>query len=205
MEQLDAKQELAFIRKVIAESRVAVADNGLDYIVWGLLVAAGMFTSFIFYLTKLEHILGGWIYLILWLVVMGSGWAFSLVRHLGDRKEPRASTFGGRILKTLWLGCGAAVMIFIFIGAPAHRVDPLPAIAAILGIGFFVSGTLLDFPLMRWSGALWWIASAGMFNIWWNLPHLVFYEPLIFGLLMILLQVVPGLILYRRWSRGGDF
>lgn len=201
MDRICAQEELAFIRKVIADSRAAVADNGLDYIVWGLLVALGMFTSFIFYLTKLERIWGGWIYLILWIAVMGSGWAFSLIRHLTDRKEPRASTLGGRILKSLWLGCGAAIMIFIFIGGPAHRVDPSPAIAAVLGIGFFVSGTLLDFPLMRWSGALWWVASAGMFNIWWHFPQLVFYEPLIFGSLMILRQVIPGIILFRRWKQ----
>lgn len=201
MDKRSAHEELVFIKKIIADSRHAVADNGIDYIVWGLLVSLGMFISFVFYITKMENILGGWIYLILWLAVMGSGWAFSLIRHIGDRRERQVSTFAGKILKTLWLGCGAAIMIFIFIGGPAHRVDPSPAIAAVLGIGFFVSGTLLDFPLMRWSGVLWWVAAAGMFNIWWNFPSLVFYEPLVFGLLMIFLQVIPGIILYRRWKR----
>ncbi len=201
METKTAQEELAFIRKVIADSRAAVADNGLDFIIWGLLVAFGMFANFVFYLTKIERLLGGWIYLVLWIGIMGSGWAFSLIRHLGDENKHRSSTLGGRLLKALWLGCGAAIMIFIFIGGPAHRVDPSPAIAAILGIGFFVSGTLLDFAPMRWSGILWWLASAGMFNIWWNFSHLVFYEPLVFGLLMLGLQVVPGIILYRRWKK----
>lgn len=106
MEQIDAKQELAFIRKVIQDSRRMAVDNGLDYIVWGILVALGMFLSVAIIWFKLEHKLGSWTMLALWILVMGGGWVFSLVRHLRGSATERVRTMSGTILSMLWLACG---------------------------------------------------------------------------------------------------
>ncbi|MRR09136.1 hypothetical protein EG831_03420, partial [bacterium] len=78
MEQIDAQQELAFIRKVIEDSRTTMIDNGYEYIVWGAIVALGMFATYA--LDRLHAsawAAGGWIYLALWIAVMGAGWTFS--------------------------------------------------------------------------------------------------------------------------------
>lgn len=201
MQTMDPQQELAFIRRVIQDSRQALMDNGLDYIVWGLLVSLGMFASIAFDLLKMP----GTAHLILWILVMGGGWVFSLIRHLRERSFERARSVGSSLLGTLWLACGIAIMVLIFIGGPLRQVNPSPAIAAVLGIGYLVSGVLLDFPYFRISAVCWWLGSAAMFYLEspWAGPkgYGLQIDMLLFALMMVLFQVVPGVILYRRWKR----
>lgn len=96
-------------------------------------------------------------------------------------------------------------MTFIFVGAPFEQVNPSPAIAAVLAIGFLVSGVLLDFPYFKLAAIGWWLGSLLMFylNSPWarpkTLPWLIDF--LLFGIMMILFQVVPGILLYRRWRK----
>ncbi len=199
MDRIDAQQELAFIRKVIQDSRRVAVDNGVDYIVWGVLVSLGMFATIGLELLRVT----GAAYLLLWIAVMGGGWVFSLVRHLRERSTERVRTMAGAILNALWLACGIVIMILIFIGGPMLRQSPSPAIAAVLGIGFLVSGVLLDFVYFKVSAACWWAGSAAMFYLespWARPVHPRFHaDMLLFAVMMILFQVVPGIILYRRW------
>ncbi len=206
MEQIDAKQELAFIRKVIQDSRRAAVDNGIDYIVWGVLVSLGMFASIAIDWLRLANVC----YLWLWIAVMGAGWIFSLVRHLRERASERVHTLAGSILSSLWLACGITIMVLIFVGGPLARQSPSPAIAAVLGIGFLVSGVLLDFVYFKVSAVCWWLGSAAMFYLespWARPKQLpIHVDMLLFAIMMILFQVVPGIILYRRWRNevAGD-
>lgn len=199
MEQADAKQELAFIRKVIQDSRRAAVDNGIDYIVWGVLVALGMFATTTLELLRVKGI----VYLWLWVVVMGGGWVYSLTRHLRERSTERIRTMASSILNSLWLSCGIVITIFIFIGGPMQRGSPNPAIAAVLGVGFLVSGVLLDFAYFKVSAVCWWLGSAVMYylNSPWarSMTPPIHADMLLFAVMMILFQVVPGIILYRRW------
>jgi hypothetical protein len=201
MDQIDAQQELAFIRKVILDSRRVAVDNGLDYIVWGLLVSLGMFATIL--LERLN--VRGTAYLVLWIAVMGGGWVFSLVRHLRERSIERVRTMAGTIINTLWLACGIVIMILIFIGGPLMKAGPSPAIAAVLGIGFLVSGVLLDFVYFKVSAVCWWLGSAAMFCLnspWAKAMNLyALSDIMLFGIMMILFQVAPGVILYRRWRK----
>jgi hypothetical protein len=201
MDQIDAQQELAFIKKVIQDSRRAAVDNGIDYIVWGLLVSLGMFATVL-----LERLgVRGTAYLILWIAVMGGGWAFSLARHLRAQSIERVHSLAGTILNTLWLGCGIVIMILIFMGGPVMKASPSPYIAAVLGIGFLVSGVLLDFVYFKLSAVCWWLGSAAMFCLnspWARSMNLyALGDILLFGIMMIPFQVVPGIILYRRWQK----
>jgi hypothetical protein len=208
MERIDAQQELAFIKKVIQDSRRVAVDNGIDYIVWGVLVSLGMFLTVAILLFKLEHRFGNWISLALWILVMGSGWIFSLIRHLRSSANERVRTMSGTILSMLWLACGITIMTFIFVGAPFQQINPSPAIASVLGIGFLVSGVLLDFVYFKLAAIGWWLGSLFMFylNSPWSRPKSVPYvfDFLLFGIMMLMFQVIPAVILYRRWKKELD-
>ena len=195
MEQIDAKQELAFIRKVMADSRRTVVDNGMDYIVWGVIVALGMFGTYALdRLHATEWAVGGWIFLALWIAVMGGGWVFSLIRYLRHRRRARVHTLAGRMLGSIWLACGIAIMLLIFVLGPLGKADPSPAIAVVLGIGFMLSGILMDFAPLRWASVCWWAGAVAL-----ALIRPVPIKMLVFGAMMVAFQVVPGIILYRRW------
>jgi hypothetical protein len=203
MEQFDAQQELTFIRKVIQDSRLTLVDNGVEYIYWGVLVACGMFGTYVLdRLQAAEWAIGGWINLTLWIAVMGGGWACSLIRHLRRRRLARVHTLAGRMLGTIWLACGIAIMMLIFVLGPLGKADPSPAIAVVLGIGFFLSGVLMDFAPLRWASLCWW-AGAVVLALIRSLPA----EMLVFGGMMIAFQVVPGIILHQAWretARGSN-
>jgi hypothetical protein len=195
MEQFDAQQELAFIKKVMADSRRSAVDNGLDYIVWGVIVALGMFGTYALdRLHATEWAVGGWIFLALWIAVMGGGWVFSLIRYLRHRRRARVHTLAGRMLGSIWLACGIAIMLLIFVLGPLGKADPSPAIAVVLGIGFMLSGILMDFAPLRWASVCWWAGAVAL-----ALIRPVPIEMLVFGAMMVAFQVVPGIILYRRW------
>lgn len=201
MDPKTAQEELAFIRKVIVDSRRVAVDNGLDYIVWGVLVSAGMFAT-----VALEQLrVRGNAYLWLWIAVMGGGWAFSLVRHLRESSAQAVRTLSGSILNSLWLSCGIVIMILIFVGGPLLRQSPSPAIAAVLGIGYLVSGVLLDFTYFKVSAIALWAGSAAMFYLESQSGRALFSgfhaDILLFAVMMVLFQVLPGIILYRRWRR----
>ena len=201
MEQVDAGQELAFIKKVMADSRRSIEDNGLDYIVWGIIVALGMFATCALSALRAEVWAGPWVYLALWIAVMAGGWVFSLIRYMRYCRRARATTLAGRMLGAIWLACGIAIMMLIFVLSPLGKADPSPAIAVVLGIGFFLSGLLLDFAPLRWASACWWAGAVGL-----ALGKPQALEMLVFGVMMVLFQVVPGIVLNRALLKtaGGN-
>ena len=198
MEQFDAQQELAFIKKVMADSRRTAMDNGLDYIVWGAIVAIGLFGTYA--LDKLhanEWPSGGWINLSLWIAVMGGGWAYSLIRHLRRHHRARVHTLAGRMLGSIWLASGIAIMLLIFVLGPLGKADPCPAIAVVLGIGFLLSGILMDFAPLRWASICWWAGAVVLAVI-----HSVPLEMLVFGGMMVAFQIVPGIFVDQAWRES---
>src|SRR5947208_1137413 len=58
METLQAQEELAFIRKIIAESRATFVEDGKPYIIWGILVALAMGMTYFSVLTQTELYVG---------------------------------------------------------------------------------------------------------------------------------------------------
>ncbi len=202
MDPKTAQENLAFIRNIIADSRRMAVDIGLDYIVWGLLVSAGMFATVALEMLKMQ----GHVYLWLWIAVMGCGWAFSLARQLKKKSTQAVHTLSGSILKSLWLSCGIVIMLFIFVGGPLLRQSLTPAIAAVLGIGYLVSGRLLDFTYFKISAIAFWVGSAAMFYLKSQSGQALFTgihaDILLFAVMLVLFQTLPGIILYRRWRRG---
>lgn len=193
MNNIDAQQELAFIKKMMIDSRNVTGENGLDYIVWGLLVAAGLFINY----TVLTLQANPLISLIAWIAIAVNGWIFSIMNHTRCHHQAKVKTFAGKILGNLWLACGVALMIFVFVGGITHRVDPSPAVATVLGIGYFLSGIIGDSKWIKALGLVWWIGGITMFLWFGPLVHM-----LVMACMMVVFQVVPGIILYRKWKQS---
>jgi len=74
-----------------------------------------------------------------------------------------------------------------------RKISPL--MASILGIANFVSGVIYDH---RWAKSLaygWWAGAAAMFIF----PGL--HSLLVFSVLMLVLQIMPGIVFYRIWKK----
>ncbi|MBT8387798.1 MAG: hypothetical protein KJO12_10340 [Ignavibacteria bacterium] len=190
MTDIDAQQELAFIKKVMADSRQIIIDDGKGFILWGILVAFGLFFTYMGNIERWEFSFG-WF----WLAIIAIGWIVTFIIEIRAEKKRSTRTFAGKIMGALWIGCGVAMTILGFIGSITDAYSSIfinPIIAVVLGIGYLVSGVLQG---KTWVSLLclgWWAGAILMFYLH-NLETL-----LIMVGMMILLQTIPGIILYRE-------
>jgi hypothetical protein len=77
-----------------------------------------------------------------------------------------------------------------------HPVYICAVTAMLLGIGYFVSGILYEIPWLKYVGIGWWAGSV----------YFMFFPGremlLIYALMMISLQVVPGIMLLRKYKQA---
>jgi len=192
MDQQSAQQELAFVKKVIEDSRKLLIYDGKDMIVWGILVVTGMFLMY----WKFQFGLAVPTYLI-WVVLIGAGWIFSMWRGIKVNKIHRVTTFSGKMMKTIWIACGVCMTIVGFGFTSSGLISGWainPMISLFMGLAYFTSATVLGMRYMYVAGFAWWIAAIVM--AFWTGPHTF----LIFGSLMVVFHIVPGIIFYRKWK-----
>jgi hypothetical protein len=189
-----AELELSVIKKIMEDSRNIVCNNGWHYIFWGVVVSAALIANYIMALTRLSQNYAG----LMWFVLMvGAAITGAIYERRADKKR-QVKTFAGRLLGSLWFAGGVAMFMFGFIGTISGAYNPIyvcPVISTVLGVTFFTSGEIQQ---LKWQKAL----SFG----WWGGAILLFLFPsvhtlLVFALMLIFLQVIPGIILNRKWKK----
>lgn len=186
-----AELEISLIKKIMDDSRQAVEYNGIHFIFWGTLVAICLIINYFFVISGTAGKYAG----ILWSVAMPIGAITDAFIGWRMQKKQPASTFAGRMLGSLWLASGIAMFIFGFLGPAAgayKHVFICPVISTLLGATYFTSGSLQQLPWLRNLSLAWWGGAALMY-LWPGKQTL-----LVFALMMILLQVLPGMMLYRK-------
>jgi hypothetical protein len=198
---LRPEDELQYIRNIIADSRAAFVEDGKPYIMWGLIVAIGMGFTYFSALTQ-RDIGVGWA----WIVLVLFGWGSIIYYMIQKKKQPaRARSFVDRIQGAIWGACGGSiglvVLIIMFNWHPDSTFDAINPLficfisAVILGIAYFLSGIANDLNWLRNVGFAWWAAAVAMYI--WPTVHVLG----IYAAMLLVFQVVPGLILQRRYKR----
>jgi len=190
MDQQSAIEEIALIKRVIDESREFAFNIGMQITVWGILISIAVFASYGAIMLGYGH-LAIWF----WVVMIGTGWIFSLVKQMRDRAM--TESLGAKIVTYVWRSCGIAMTILGFAGILSHAVQDwsiAPILATIIGIGFAVTALIQRFKWVMSVAAAWWFGSLLMFLVrsYQALP--------IFGIMMILFMVVPGMVFHRQWK-----
>lgn len=194
-DQNKALDELLFIKKVIEDSRKIVVDNGMGFIVWGILITAGMLFGYIKFLLNLQFD-----YIWAWVVIIAAGWAFSFFKYY-KRPTCKVETFAGRITGTLWFSFGISMSIAGFLGywSGAIRGEYISSIIAVmLGAAYYISSALYEWKWFKVVGILWWSGGILMFYI------AGIEQLLIMAILMIFGQVVPGIVIYRKFKSQSE-
>lgn len=195
MKESDPQQEIAFIKQIMEDSRRIIIDDGKIYLIWGIFFLIGIAGEFA--ITAFNITVGS---IYFWLGLMSCAWICTLWVVWKKRSWPRAQTFAGKILRAVWIACFIAMTILGFVGYFSGYVQAAvlaDIIAAIIGIGYFVSGTISNFNWMRNTAFGWWGGSILMF----------FFTPfpanmLVFAIMIALFQVIPGIVLYTRWKKN---
>ena len=172
------------------DSRKIIIDDGKGFIFCGVLVTIGLLVTYFSVLYKWEANLS-WF----WPVLIGFGWLYTIIAETQREKRAKTRTLAGKIMGAVWFGCGIGMTIIGFIGTLSGAYSGIyvsPLIAVILGIGYMVTGVVFG---KRWIALLsvgWWAGSIIMF-LWYSVHTL-----LLMSLLMLFLQVIPGIIMYKE-------
>ena len=193
MDESTAQDEIAFIKKVMIDSRRIIIDDGKIYLIWGILVIVGVILEHLAFSLRLLN--GS---LEIWITVITISWIGTIWVIWKRRTWPREYTFAGKILSSLWVACFVAMTILGFIGFASGgvRASHIGAVlSVIVGIGFFVNGTISDYRWFRTISFGWWGGSILIFFINWR------YRQTILALLMFFFMVIPGIWLNFRWRK----
>jgi len=193
MNESDAEEDLAFVRRIIEESRKILIDNGLNYILWGILIALGLI--FVYFKDVRQWPLRSDLFWLGWGIF---GTVLTIWIGRKTRAGLRASSFSGRMLKTLWAAAAISMVLIGFFGflTEAIRVWAFPAVfSIILGLAYFLCALLYDRAWIRLLAVAWWLGGVAMF--FWKSPETL----LLFGAMMAAFQVVPGIALYLRYGK----
>lgn len=191
METQQAQSEIAIIKKIMEDSRKINIDNGIHYIFWGVLVTVCLLINYVMLLTKTAGQFIG----LMWFIAMIAGGIID--GWIGKRQENKspAITFTGKLLGSLWLASGVAMFIYGFIGMVSKAYNPVficPIIATSLGISYFTSGAIQQIKWLQYLSLGWWGGAIVLFIF----PSI--HSLLIFAVMLILFQIVPGIILRKK-------
>ena len=196
MEKSQALEELTFIKKLMVDSQKIVVDNGKQYILWSVLVVIGIVVKYL--LDALGNPFNpAW----LWIVVIGIGWFLSFLLKRSTYSALRVKTVTQKILESVWTGCGVAIPILALIGYFSGAIQSWaisPTVATLFGSAFFVIGTISNHTWVRSSAFAWWGGAIFMFLAPGE------YSVAMLGGMFIVLQLVPGIIMYRKWKSEMD-
>lgn len=194
MDTKQAELEISQIKKIMEETRSILIDDGLGFIVWGLLISTGLLLTYSSVLGFTPWTLSN----IAWFVLIGAGWVFTIFQVRKERKQKQAVTFAGKVAGAIWGSAGITMTIIGFVGSYSGMIKGYgicPLMACVLAGSFFVSGVIHNQKMFRFLGFGWWGGAIIMF--FWYSPHTL----LLFALMMLFMQVLPGVLMYLKWKK----
>jgi len=193
MDEMTTQEEIAFIKKVMQDSRKIIYTDGKEFIYWGVIVTICLVHT---YVAAVFHDSNPMLRIALfWSIMILLGWIGNYFIIRKRYKSSNIRSLAGNILGKIWLANGIGMMLVGFIGGfsgAIHGVFISPLMSSFLGGSYFISGAIYGKKMISYLAFLWWLGAIIMFIF----PGV--YSILMMAMMMILFQIVPGIILYRN-------
>lgn len=187
-----ALEDLKFIRKVIEETKREVVYNGKDYIFWGILVIVGMLAMYIPIKLRLHFN-----YFYVWIVLIPVGWLYSFYsKRKNEKSFPK--TYAGKLISSVWFAAGISMTLIGFVGTLSGNINPMSInslLSVIMGIGYMVTGKILESKWLTNVSAGWWCGALILFFVRSEM------QLLLMALMMLAFQTVPGIVIYQKYKK----
>jgi hypothetical protein len=186
MTESEAADDLAFIKRIMKESRQLIVDDGRYYILWGLLSVA---------LTGLSYLIAG--YGMARLIPYLWGIPFAVLGILGalmGRRERKRRPRGmaGNFIAAIWLCVMFLSFALIAHAAVSRRLELSPMMGLVsiaLAAGFTLSAFVMRSKAFGTLSLSWWLGGV-------LLPLAGGYTaPLYLAGMILLFEVLPGFIM----------
>jgi len=174
------------------ESQWILAENGGNFILWGVLVIISWVLTYIVNEYEIaEHL--GWLYVVLY----GSGWGYMIYSSKKEAKREKSNPLTIRMTAAIWLSVlGTASLVALF-GSISKTID-LDHLGAIifsmLGIAYFMQGVMVDKKWVRNLAFGWWGGSVLLYFV------TGLWAGILSSLMMVGLQIIPGIIFVLQWK-----
>jgi len=188
----DPQAQLDFIKSIMDDSQKVLADNGMGFIVWGILILLAGLLSFILDQFQMSQYVG-WAYVF----IVSFGWIYMLSYDRKREKLTIGSPLIRKVIGSIWIAVLLSMTILGFVGGAsgAINLDYMSAVMyTVLGTAYFLQGVITGKMWVRNLGLAWWGGSIILFFI--EGPAAI----TLMILMMIGLQIVPGIIFNRQWK-----
>ena len=184
---LSPTESLAIIQNMISTAKNNLTDDGFHFLLWGTLVIIASFAQYGLATAGVAH------NDLPWLIMIVVGVPAAFLYEWRKKKHEKVKTHFDSIFGYLWMAIGIAIFSVIFI-AVKNQISPVPFILAVVGVGTFVSGSIIKFKPLTIGGVVFWVAAFGA----------CFAEPvtqlLINGVATFIGYIIPGVILWRNYK-----
>lgn len=186
-QNFSAEQSLQVIRSMIEKAKQDVASNSFYFLLWGWLIFIAAITHFtLMKLTNFEHPYIAW-------NLMWIGGIASMIKGIKDSRKTVVKTFVGEAMK--YFGISQAILygglIFIFARYDLWHVS-FPFYILMYAVACFFMGSLLQFPLLRWTGLL--CLPLTIISVYLTFQ----WQLLILALAILISYIIPGHVLSAK-------
>lgn len=185
---LSHTESLAIIQNMIATAKNSITDDGFHFMLWGVLVIAASLAQYLLAVVfNYEH------NELPWLIMPAIGIPSAFIYEWRKKRHEKVQSHFDTIFGLLWAAVGITIFCVIFISVK-NGLSPIPFILTITGLGTFVSGTILKFKPLTWSGPLFWIAAIGA-------SFLPAIDQLLINSIAIFIgYIIPGILLWKNYK-----
>ncbi|MBN2829364.1 MAG: hypothetical protein JXR56_03465, partial [Candidatus Cloacimonetes bacterium] len=134
----------------------------------------------------------GWYFMFMWGGLILIGW---LIAMFGIKRQKSGSR--AKLLGSIWMATGISLSMIPFLGVISGLLSAkgiAPVLSCVLGTAYYITGALNEYKWMKLVALGWWIGAVVLF-LWTACENY-----LLFSMMMILLQVLPGIKMNKLWK-----
>ena len=185
-QKFSAEQSLQIIQSMIEKAKNDVASNSFYLLLWGWLIFIAAVLHFILMKSGFAYPYMAW-------NLMWVGAIASMIRGIKESRKATVKTFVGEAMK--YFGISQMILygglLFIFGRYDLWHIS-LPFYILMYAVACFFMGTLLQFPLLKWTGIL----CIPIFVVCVYLPFQ--WQLLLLALAILISYIIPGHVLNTK-------
>lgn len=185
-EQFSPQQSLELISKVIAQAKQKVNDDGVLYMVWGLLVTFASLGQFILLQINAYKPINFVPYYIL---PLGAVFSWFYYRR---KSQPQTNNVIQDTLKKIWIIAGINMFLLGFVFPMVLQNHLVPILLLLMGSSGLLTGWIVQSRLVQTSGIVMNISGMVAFMVDWN------WQPLQMSITNFVCVFLTGLYLWHQ-------